>query len=197
MICLFCPLAIYPTEPECYLDKDCPYPMSCLDNHCQNVCQRRNPCEGNLQCSVVDTPSSKRIVACSCPAGYVTVMHDYCEQGIHLNDVFVISLTNAVYFSVEVEPQCTQHVECQDFQICHQGSCQNACRFHACGLNSICSAQNHVAKCECLPGYDGANPNVECSLRELLNSSCLKLNVCMVNFTFSNPHFACACGGMF
>lgn len=67
---------------------------------------------------------------------------------------------------VQAEAECTYHEECQDPQLCHQGSCQNACRFQECGLNAICKAANHVAKCECLPGYDGRNPNRGCRKRE-------------------------------
>ncbi len=69
---------------------------------------------------------------------------------------------------VQVQPECTRHDDCADTQICHQGSCQNACRFEHCGVNAVCTARDHVARCECLPGYRGENPNKGCRKREFV-----------------------------
>ncbi len=158
-------LAVVPYEPECRVDRDCPPQLSCIEEHCVNVCQTRNPCAGDLECSVLDTSTGKRVVACSCPAGFVASNNAFCEQGTRLIVFLGVLIINMHVFSVQVQAECTRHEECADPQICHQGSCQNACRFEQCGINAICKAQDHVAKCECLPGYKG-KPNRECRKRK-------------------------------
>ena len=72
------------------------------------------------------------------------------------NGIFMLSV-----FSVEGTNQCSSDYDCQSDQVCHEGSCQNACRFKVCGLNSACSSANHIAKCICYTGYFG-DANVEC-----------------------------------
>ncbi len=82
-----------------------------------------------------------------------------------------------VFLVVQVQLECTRHEDCANPQICHQGSCKNACRFEHCGVNAACRAFNHVARCECLPGYKGENPNRGCRKRkychEHVNVSCM------------------------
>lgn len=68
-------------RPACYVDQDCPQQHSCFEGRCENPCQTRNPCQGNLECSVTDTNYGKRVVACSCPPGFVSTSPNYCEQG--------------------------------------------------------------------------------------------------------------------
>ena len=70
---------------------------------------------------------------------------------------------------MQVHLECTRHEDCADPQICHQGSCQNACRFEHCGVNAVCKASGHVARCECLPGYSGHNANRGCRKRKYCN----------------------------
>jgi hypothetical protein len=74
--------ALAPSEPECRVDQDCPLKLSCIQESCQNLCQTRNPCRGNLVCSVEDSQIGKRIVACTCPAGFTVSGSDTCEKGI-------------------------------------------------------------------------------------------------------------------
>lgn len=90
-------------------------------------------------------------------------------------------------FLVQVQPECTSHDDCGDPQICHQGSCQNACRFQQCGANAICSASRHVARCECLPGYRGDNPNRECRKRKWTALTKLPLTAAKTNNPCSLP----------
>ena len=80
--------------------------------------------------------------------------------------------------AVQVQSQCQVHEECDDPQICHQGSCQNACRFQTCGLNAICVAQNHVAECQCLPNYFSDNPNAGCQTSKCMCCFFMKHVVC-------------------
>lgn len=80
--CLFLNfLAYQPEIPECRVDRDCPGKMSCIDEHCENLCATRNPCQGDLQCTVTEDYDGTRVVACSCPAGFVAVSQSRCEQG--------------------------------------------------------------------------------------------------------------------
>lgn len=65
-----------------------------------------------------------------------------------------------------MQPECTDHYQCADTKLCHQGSCQEACRFQECGVNALCIASNHVGSCVCREGYEGRNPNLECHRRE-------------------------------
>ena len=73
-------LEVYPVSPECFVDQDCSSPLACIDQHCQNLCETRNPCTGNLQCSVIDT-GGKRVAACACPDGYEVTRDNDCKQG--------------------------------------------------------------------------------------------------------------------
>lgn len=70
-----------PIEPECYVDQDCHYPLACIDQHCQDLCDTRRPCQGSLECSVIDTLGGSRVAACSCPDGYEVANGNNCKQG--------------------------------------------------------------------------------------------------------------------
>ena len=62
---------------------------------------------------------------------------------------------------VDVSPECSTHSDCQSSQICHKGSCQEACRFKKCGYNAQCYADNHLAQCKCIKNTFG-NPTTAC-----------------------------------
>ena len=87
---------------------------------------------------------------------------------------------------MQVQSQCRVHDECDDPQICHQGSCQNACRFQTCGLNAICVAQNHVAQCQCLANYFSDNPNIGCQASKCMSVCyipwflCMSISMCLL-----------------
>ena len=51
--------------------------------------------------------------------------------------------------------------ECLNTEVCHQGSCMDACRLKKCGVNARCLATNHNAVCQCNHGYEG-NPESAC-----------------------------------
>lgn len=137
--------------------------MSCLEEHCVNICRERNPCTGNLECSVIDQSNGKRTVACSCPEGQVATSSNYCEAGTMYFILNWFQTFNSVLFPVQVTSQCRVHADCRDdTMVCEEGSCQNACRYKDCGTNAICTAQNHKANCKCISGYFG-NPNIACN----------------------------------
>ena len=83
-------------------------------------------------------------------------------------------------FSVDIQTQCQTHSDCDDVQLCYQGSCQNACRFEACGLNAKCSAKQHTAHCTCIVGYTG-DPHIACS-RRMYNNYSLCSKTCTFSF---------------
>ena len=64
---------------------------------------------------------------------------------------------------VEVRPQCYTDNDCARNELCHDGSCVDACRLKRCGDNARCETGVHSAKCICLPGYTG-NAEVACNL---------------------------------
>lgn len=71
----------------------------------------------------------------------------------------------ALYLLVEVKPECEINEDCPSSDVCHQGSCQDACRFQTCGANAECSTTRHRARCTCLPGFSG-DPYTACSSRK-------------------------------
>ena len=81
---------------------------------------------------------------------------------------------------VTARPQCNRHDDCPDPEACHQGSCQDAFRLQVCGTNAQCSANKHLAKCECLPNTSG-NPTVACQSCKSIKSSIyvVYLSICM------------------
>ena len=56
-------------------------------------------------------------------------------------------------FLVEASSECRSDFECDDPDLCYEGSCQNACRFEACNHNEECVTRNHQSICQCLPGF--------------------------------------------
>jgi hypothetical protein len=101
-----------------------------------------------------------------------------------------VPIFNACLFSpVTVKPQCSRHDDCSDTEVCHQGSCQEACRFQVCGLNAQCLSSNHLAKCECLPSMHG-NPTVACKPSKDNNTQFIYFskNACLIPLcSYSKP----------
>ena len=81
--------------------------------------------------------------------------------------------------SVQGTAECATNYDCHDEQVCHEGSCQNACRFKRCGQNALCKAQAHKASCQCFPNHQG-NPELICESGEICMQSpslCRLLNL--------------------
>jgi hypothetical protein len=51
-------------------------------------------------------------------------------------------------------PECVTNSECSQNEACVNQKCQNPC-LNACPSNSECRVQNHIATCECPPGFTG------------------------------------------
>ena len=58
-------------------------------------------------------------------------------------------------FAVTAVPQCSSNQECRTSEVCHTGSCINACLIFKCGANAICSTTVHDVACTCQQGFTG------------------------------------------
>ena len=65
--------------------------------------------------------------------------------------------------SVTATPECFRHEDCRNSEVCHTGSCINACIVKDCADNAICSTTVHDIACKCRPGFTG-DGHVRCSL---------------------------------
>ena len=83
---------------------------------------------------------------------------------------------------VEAKVECYSDNDCQYSEVCHQGSCADACLVTKCGANARCESSYHSGKCICPRGYTG-NPQIACTPCKLT----LKLSYILnSNFLFSN-----------
>ena len=95
----------------------------------------------------------------SCPTTKDTANQVFTQCCMH----FLIA--NFKIFSVVAQSECRVNQDCQNSQLCHQGSCQNACRFTTCGQNAFCASSRHEGHCKCFDGFLG-NPLRACRKRE-------------------------------
>lgn len=51
-------------------------------------------------------------------------------------------------------PECLVNSDCASNSACINQKCKDPC-LGACGSSSVCRVQNHLANCECPPGYTG------------------------------------------
>ena len=66
---------------------------------------------------------------------------------------------------MEPKLECYSDNDCAYSDVCHQGTCVDACLVTKCGANARCESRLHSAQCICLPGYTG-NPQHACNLCE-------------------------------
>ena len=128
--------AIISEEPECRVDKDCPSQMTCMRETCQNPCIVSNPCIGSQKCVVKDTFSSLRSVACECPEGLIYGGNGECIQGTGENE-------------------CRRNEDCRISEVCHTGTCINACLVLKCAPYATCQTTVHDIQCTCISGFTG------------------------------------------
>merc|ERR1712079_292034 len=122
-------------EPECRSDEDCPRDHACIGAICQNPCELNNPCTRSQRC-VVENSLPIRTVACVCPNGFV--------QG-----------TGGDCVKVTATPECYRNEDCRTSEVCHTGSCLDACLVYDCAPDAICSSTVHDIECTCRPGFTG------------------------------------------
>ena len=75
----------------------------------------------------------------------------------------IYHFTFYMIFLVQATPECTQNEDCPLSDICHLGSCSNACIFKKCGSNALCETSVHAAFCFCPDDHTG-NPDNACYL---------------------------------
>ena len=161
--------AVVSEEPECRVDRDCPSQLVCIGDTCQNPCVVNNPCIGSQQCVVQDNGGSYRSVACECPAGLIYGDRGECIQGrkicrIHFPDFkcFFILGTG--------ENECRRNEDCRQSEVCHTGTCVNACLVFKCAPYATCETTVHDTICTCIPGYTG-DGKIACNLsKNFLNA---------------------------
>ncbi len=97
-------------------------------------------------------------------------------------------------FSVVGRPECLENRDCRNSEVCHTGSCLDACLVLPCGVNAICMSHLHDVTCKCPPGYTG-NPDSECILSMLIFFSfiwkVLAYQNDIVNLNAMNANFDC------
>ena len=150
-----------PIETGCKTHKDCPSLLACYNGQCQSPCTKFDHCTGNQQCVVQDPTGNRPVVACICPDGMLSGPYGNCQLGLQLLFGSVGHSKACSIFSVTASVECQSDYDCQSKEICHEGSCQDACKFKVCGLNALCTSSNHKASCACHEGYQG-DPTREC-----------------------------------
>ena len=162
------------------MDGDCPSQHACIDQRCQNPCIVRNPCSGAQKCVVTDSLPI-RTVGCVCPDGSVAGPQGECVRGNcefmaqyvlifrKRKDLNLCYITQPKHLpiSVTATPECFRHEDCRNSEVCHTGSCINACIVKDCADNAICSTTVHDIACKCRPGFTG-DGHVRCSLCKYL-----------------------------
>lgn len=70
-------------------------------------------------------------------------------------------LPNYIGVAPNCRPECSINAECPGNLACQNEKCVDPCP-GSCGFNAECSVANHVALCNCIPGYTG-DPFSGCS----------------------------------
>lgn len=69
-------------------------------------------------------------------------------------------LPNYIGSPPNCRPECVVNTDCPSDKSCIAEKCRNPCE-GACGINSECRIQNHIANCICRPGFTG-DPFTQC-----------------------------------
>lgn len=170
---------------ECESDSDCSNDKLCDKNTCISVCQVGNPCGEKAicspekhrpvchcqpgfsgdpynQCTLIDycrsapcgsraeCTNSKASFHCACPSGYVG---DPYKDGCRLA------------FECHTHSDCPPSAEC--IQSNQESKCRDVCSRVTCGPNADCLAIEHIAHCNCRPGYGGEPSDIRVGCRPL------------------------------
>ena len=107
------------------------------------------------------------------PLLHAPVLKDNCQttrdiayQVCSLHHIVQFHIINLYSITLVIaQSECQVNDNCQDTHLCHQGSCQNACRFTSCGQNAFCDSYRHEGHCKCFDGFVG-NPLQACQKRK-------------------------------
>ncbi|PNF25788.1 hypothetical protein B7P43_G12126 [Cryptotermes secundus] len=147
----FCQNSICVKEVRCQTDYDCSDTETCIENavgqaECLNACDGPILCGRNAECTAQHHQS-----LCSCKTGY---------HGNPIDD------------KIGCQPiECETNEQCSNDKLCEDYMCKIACLVrNPCGINALCSAQNHEQVCYCQPGYTG-DPQIGCQLIDFCTDS--------------------------
>jgi hypothetical protein len=160
-------------RPECSSNSECASTQACYKNKCRDPCP--GTCGVNAECKVINHSP-----LCQCRVGYEGDPFTRCnltprqpdiplrplnpcspspcgpnsECRVH-NDNPVCSCSPQMLGSPpNCRPECLVNSDCPFDKACLNQKCKDPC-ISACGSNSVCRVQNHLAICECPPGYTG------------------------------------------
>lgn len=130
----------------CRSDTECPTDKACINNKCENPCDKTASCAINEICQVYNHRPE-----CACPPGMIGDFEKGCR---------------------EYDDRCQYDGDCATQTACIGGECVNPCNAtQPCGVNSLCTVLDTVPVrtmiCTCLPGYQG-NAAVQCDKCEFL-----------------------------
>lgn len=130
----------------CRSDTDCPFDKACINQKCENPCEKTAVCAVNEICQVY-----RHRAECSCPPGWVGDFERGCSR--------------------QQDEICRYDEDCPSQTACIGGECVNPCNAtEPCGVNSLCTVLDTVPVrtmiCECLPGFQG-NAAIQCDKSKL------------------------------
>ena len=126
----------------CKEDRECQSKHACIIENgygtCRNPCLVYEPCARDARCEVHDE-LPLRVMSCTCLPGYTGKGDVRCEK-ILVPEPF----------------SCDTDNDCSATQACRNGDCVNPCAVDKpCVELATCTVNNHRARCECPPGYEG------------------------------------------
>lgn len=208
-------------RPECVSNEECPSHLSCKQEKCTDPCP--GSCGQNAFCKVIqhnpvcfcaDDYEGDPFIACNpsqpviesqppvspcepSPCGPNAECREhhgagacYCHEGFEGNPYDT---------RAGCRRECDNNNDCQLVQACVRFKCINPCT-SLCGLNAVCSVENHIPICTCPPGLSG-DPLSQCrDIRKLYYIS-LQLKIFLIFRLFiaterpiGNPCMPSPCG---
>lgn len=185
-------------RPECVVSSECSPQLACINQKCLDPC--KGSCGINAHCQVINHNP-----ICSCPLKYVGDPFVRCEEKTVMtpvnpcipspcgpNSECRVIDSRAVCSCVvgmlgtppNCRPECVIHQDCPSHMACVNNKCRDPC-IGSCGVNALCTTQNHHPLCSCMNGFEG-DPFSECSpIRGMFFIFIFTLHI---TFTQSNQH---------
>ncbi|KAK0076393.1 hypothetical protein PV326_010801, partial [Microctonus aethiopoides] len=166
---------------RCHSDWDCEDHEKCIGEKCLIQCNEKSLCGNNTKCFITNHNCT-----CEClPGHHGDPYGSGCEKqnfGLFCDDdeqcpndkTCIKGRCIPVYNKCRRQKTCTpknhngickiiglscsNDHQCVSYKKCIKGKCSSACDDEICGPNTNCTTENHIHKCECLPGFV-ENPN--------------------------------------
>ncbi|CAB4059875.1 unnamed protein product [Lepeophtheirus salmonis] len=165
----------------CVSHAQCPEDQVCRNSQCESACHFLKCGKGAI------CLARNHVGKCSCPPG-LFAGDPYTREGCS-------------------KVECLENADCGGDKFCDINNgykCTSACKYKKCGSGgSICVAENHIAICQCSPGYKPyPSPEVKClplkdgescGLGQHCQVSCLTNDQCPPNYT-CKPDGICSFG---